>query len=472
MINMSLLGRADAGTNLCGETMTQIRDFTKGNITRQLIGFAWPLFLCNLLQIVYNMVDMIVVGKVVGTVGLSAVAIGSDVTLLLTFLSMGFSNAGQVLVARLIGGGSRQELGRFVGTMAAFLFVCAVAVSVVSLLLQDQLLSLMNTPTQAYEGAMAYSTVCMVGIVFIYGYNGISAVLRGMGDSIHPLIFVAVAAGLNLVLDLVLVWGLQWGPFGAAVATVFSQGISFLSCAVFMFRRRAQFELNIQPGDFLHPDRKMLADLVKLGLPMALKSASVQISKMFVNAWINSYGIAVSAFAGITGKLSTTANLVSNAMSITGSTMVGQNIAAGEYGRVNQVLLRLLVITTTVAGAMSLVMCLFPRQVVALFADTGDAGVMALVDGYVPIAVIYFLGSGWRGVLNALINGSGNHRINFVTALLDGVVMRIGLSVLFGLVLDMKHYGFWLGDALAGFTIVGVGIVYYLSGRWKNKRLC
>ena len=452
--------------------MTQIRDFTKGNISRQLIGFAWPLFLCNLLQIAYNMVDMVVVGKVEGTTGLSSVAIGSDITMLLTFLSMGFSNAGQVLVAQLIGGGRRRDLGRFVGTMATFLLVCAVAVGTVSLLFQKVLLQLMNTPAESYGGALAYSTVCMVGIVFIYGYNGIGAILRGMGDSIHPLIFVGVAASINLALDLVFVWGLHWGPFGAAVATVFSQGVSFLACVVFVGRRRAQFDLEIRMSDFLHPDREMLAELVRLGLPMALKSASVQISKLFVNSWINSYGIAVSAFAGIAGKLSTTANLVSNAMSITGSTMVGQNIAAQEYKRVNQVLLRLLAITTTVAGVMALVMWCFPYHVVALFADTADADVMAIVEGYVPIAVVYFIGSGWRGVFSALINGSGNYKINFVTALMDGVVMRIGLSVLFGLVLDMKHYGFWLGDALAGFTIVGIGLIFYLSGRWKKKRLC
>ena len=446
---------------------TQIRDFTSGNITKQLVVFAWPLFLSNLLQIVYNMVDMVVVGHALGKVGLSAVAVGGDVCNFLTFLSFGFCGAGQVLVAQLVGAKQQDRIARFVGTMAGFLVVCVAMLSTLSLLFQPQILRLMNTPPESYDGAVAYSTVCMVGLIFIYGYNAVSAILRGMGDSRHPFVFIAIAAVLNLILDLILVLGFHMGPAGAALATVISQAVSFLCCVWFLARHKAAFKLQIRPRDFIRWDHAMLMDLLKLGTPMAIKSASVQTSKLFVNSWINSYGIAVSAFAGIANKVSSISNLVSNSMNTAGSTMVGQNIAAREFGRVRKILRQLAVITISIALLMSAAFCIFPDQIFGIF--TGDTTVLALVPGYLPIAVLLFLASALRAVMNALINGSGHSRINFVTAILDGIVMRIGLAVLFGLVLDMKHYGFWLGDALAGFTPFWIGVVFYFSGKWKEK---
>lgn len=445
---------------------THIKDFTKGGITKPLLVFVWPLFLSNLLQVVYNMVDMIVVGNVLAKEGISAVSVGGDVTNLLTFIAMGFANAGQVLIARFIGAGEKHKLGKFIGTMCGFLLVCAVALSVIGITFQDVMLRLMNTPPEAYDGAVRYATVCMSGLVFIYGYNVVSAIMRGMGDSKHPFIFISIAAVLNLILDLVFVAGLGLRETGAALATIISQGVSFVSCVIFLAKNRKKFELNIQPKSFVRWNKDMLSALVKLGTPMAIKTASIQISKLFVNSWVNSYSVEVSAFAGIANKVSSISNLVSAAMNTGGSTMVGQNLAAKEYGRVKRILKNLAVITLSVALFFSVLTILFPNQIFGIFTD--DADVLSLAGRFVPIAVLLFFGSAMRAIMNALLNGSGNYRINFVTAILDGIVMRIGLAVLFGLVLDMKHYGFWLGDALAGFTPFMIGIVYYATGRWKK----
>ena len=450
---------------------TQIRDFTQGNISAQLISFAWPLFLSNLLQVVYNMVDMIVVGKVLGKAGLSAVAVGGDVSHFLTFVSMGFANAGQVIIARYIGARQREKIGVFVGTMGSFLAVCAVILSAAGMFFQDTILRLMNTPAEAYAGAVSYSTICMTGLLFIYGYNVVSAILRGMGDSKHPFIFISIAAVLNLLLDMLFVIVFDMGAGGAALATVIGQGVSFILCVLFLAKKRRQFELNITLSDFLNWDMDMLSDLIKLGVPMAIKSASIQISKMFVNSWINSYGVAVSAFAGIAHKIANISNLISNAMNTAGSTMVGQNIAAGEFERVKKIMFAIARITLTIALVMSVIIALFPNQIFGLFTEKGDTDVLSIAGGYVPIAALLFFGSALRAVMNALINGSGNHRINFATAILDGIVLRIGLALLFGLALDMQHYGFWLGDALAGFTPFWIGLVFYFTGSWKKGRV-
>ncbi len=445
---------------------TKIKDFTHGDIMEQLVKFALPLFLSNLLQIVYSMVDMIIVGNRLGKVGISAVSVGGDVSHLLTFVAIGFANAGQVLIAQYIGAGERKKIGKFVGTMGGFLLSCAMIISVIGFVLRHQMLKLMNTPSEAYEGAMVYSVICMMGLVFIYGYNIVSAILRGMGDSKHPFIFISIAAALNVLLDILLVLVFNFGTGGAAFATVFSQAVSFIACVIFLAKNREQFELDMRSEDYIKWDKEMLLSLVKLGIPMAIKTASIQVSKLFVNSWINSYGLAVSAFAGIANKISNISNLISAAMNTAGSTMVGQNIAAKEYDRVKKIMQSLAKISLSVAGVLSLLICLFPMQIFGIF--TTEADVMEIAVKYVPIAVLLFAGSALRAIMNALLNGSGNYKVNFVTAILDGIVLRIGISVLFGLTFGMKHYGFWLGDALAGFTPFWIGVVFYFSGVWKE----
>ncbi len=447
---------------------TQIRDFTKGNITKQLLTFAFPLFLSNLLQVVYNMVDMAIVGHVLGKAGTSAVSVGGDISVLLTFVGIGFGNAGQVLIARYIGAKEQHKIGRFVGTMCGFLMVCAVVISILGLIFQNTLLALMNTPPESFSGAASYSAICMFGMVFIYGYNMVSAVMRGMGDAKHPLVFIGIAAVLNVILDIVFVVWFDMGAGGAALATVISQGVSFLASAVFLAKNKHRFSLSITLRDFVRWDTEMLSSLVKLGAPMAIKNASVQVSKLFVNSWVNSYGVEVSAFAGIANKVASVSNMISIAMNTAGSTVVGQNLAAREFERVKRVLGNLAVIMCSIALTLSAVMVLFPNHVFGLFSQ--DASVLALAKPYVPIAILLFFGGATRAIMNALLNGSGNYKINFVTAIMDGIVMRIGLAVLFGLVLDFRHYGFWLGDALAGFTPFWIGLVFLLSGQWKKEQ--
>ena len=446
---------------------TLITDFTEGNVSKQLLIFAAPLFLSNLLQIVYNMVDMIVVGQVLGATGLSGVAVGGDVSGFLTFLAMGFSSAAQVLISKHIGAGERHKLGRFVGTMCTFLLSVAIVLSIVCICLREPLLKLMNTPPEAFSEALACSTVCMAGMVFTYGYNMGSAILRGMGDSKRPFIFISIAAVLNLILDLLFVIGFRWGARGAALATVISQAVSFISCAGFIYKNRSYYEINVTARDFFHIDGEMLAELVKLGVPMAIKSAAVRFSKLFVNSWVNSYGVTVSAFAGIANKISTTSNQVSSAVNTAGSSMVGQNIGAKKYDRVKKVMVSIYKITLLVAVVLSVLFVFWPEQIYGIF--TSEQAVIELGVSYVPVVVLIFFGNTARSGMNALINGSGNTTVNFVTAILDGIILRIGLGLLFGLALNMGYLGFFLGDALAGFTPFFIGVVFYISGRWKTE---
>lgn len=201
---------------------------------------------------------------------------------------------------------------------------------------------------------------------------------------------------------------------------------------------------------------------------MAISSVAVQSSKLFVNSWINSYGVVVSALAGIGNKIANITNLTNQALSQAGANMVGQNIGAEKYDRVPKIMKAALAVNTAISVLLIVLMILKPRLVFRMF--TGDAEVLALSAVYIPVAIVNFVSSALRAGMNTLITGSGNHRISFVVAILDGVVNRIGFAVLLGLVLNLGYLGFWYGDVIANFTPFFVGIFFYLSGRWKTRK--
>ena len=444
-----------------------VTDFTSGPIASSLLRFATPLFLASLLQAVYNMVDMIIVGHVMGKVGLSGVSVGGDLIAFLTFIAMGFSNAGQVIISQYLGAGRRDRISRFVATLYSFLLCFAVVSGLLFFLLRGQLLKLMNTPPEAWQEAYNYMTICLYGLVFIFGYNASSAVLRGLGDSRHPFLFIGIASVTNVFLDPLFVMGFGMGAGGAALATVISQAFSFVACAVLVVRRRDLFGLSFSLSDFGRPDRNMLSSLLRLGIPMALKSMSVQVSKLFVNSFINSYGVAVSAFAGIANKIAVISNMLSSSLNTSGSTMIGQNLGAKNYERVPKIIRTVMLLSLLIGTVLSAVLVFFPQQLFGIF--TTDPDVISIGLTYIPIGVLLFFGAAVRTPSNALINGSGNYKVNLLCAILDAIVMRLGLAILFGLGLGMKHMGFWLGDALAGYTPFVIFLFFYYSGKWKKN---
>jgi len=446
---------------------TLIRDLTTGSVPKQLILFATPLFFSSLLQTLYNMVDMVVVGQFVGSAGLSAVSTGSDVLHFLTFIAMGFSNAGQITISQFIGAGKREDIQRIIGTIFTFLLSCALIMTFICLLLREQIIDWVNTPVEAIPHARAYIVMCIFGLVFIYGYNLVSAILRGMGDSKHPFMFIAIAAVLNLLLDLLFVAVFRWGPFGAAFATVISQAVSFIWALIFLYRRKEQFGFDFKAGSF-RIDGEMFKILIKLGIPMVLQSAAISFSKLFVSSWVNSYGLIASAVSGIGNKLQAITNVFAAALSTAGGSMIAQCIGAEKYKRVPKVILTSFLVDGVVALSLSLATVFFPYAVFGMF--TRDPEVLSMALTYIPVAILLYSSCVLRPPMMSLINGSGNYRLNLAIALLDGVFVRIGLAVMLGLGFGMGVYGFWYGDALASFMPFVIGGCYYLSGRWKTRK--
>jgi len=445
---------------------TMMRDLTNGNVARLLLQFAFPLFVSNALQAVYNIVDMIVVGQFIGGAGMSAVSIGGDLLHLLTFVAMGFSSAGQVIIAQSVGAGEPDKVKKTIGTMFTFLLAVALVMSVGSFVIRDLMLGWLNTPAESYAFTMDYTVTCIAGLVFIYGYNIVSAILRGMGDSRRPFVFIAIAAVVNIILDLVFVAWCGMEVFGAALATVISQGLSFVIALVYLYRHRESFGFDFRLRSFAI-DKPALSRLLALGIPMAIQSAAINISKIILTSWINLYGVVFSALSGIYNKVNTMIGIVSNSFTTAGSTMVGQNLGAKKYERVPTIMRTVIVCTATISTVLTLALVFASEPIFALF--TSDEAVLASASILVIPAVLNFYGSATRSMAFSLINGSGNTKLNFAVAIIDGMISRVGIAALLGFALGMGCQGFWYGDALAGFMPLVIGMCYYLSGRWKQR---
>ncbi len=450
------------------DNKTMVKNLTEGSIIKALLTYAAPLFLANLLQAVYNVVDMVVVGQVEGGIGMAAVSIGGEVLHLMTFLIMGFNSAGQVIISQYVGAKKHDGIVKMIATMFTIVFCIAAAILVICIVIGDAPLRWLNTDEIAFAETHNYYMTCVFGIFFIAGYNVVCAILRGLGDSKRPFIFIVIASVLNIILDIVFVKFLGMGAFGAALATVIGQAVSFITAFAYLYHKRAEFGFDFKLKSFrVYPD--VAKPLVKLGIPMAIQSAAVTLSKTVLAAWINNSGYEYSALAGIYNKLGLFAGIVSFSFIAAGSANIGQSIGARKYERVPKILLLVSLIMIVVCGGLCVVIMLFPTQVFSMF--TTDDAILSISGVLIFPIIVNFLGTAARTFGFSLINGSGNSKLNLIIALLDGIVFRIGLSYLLGFTFGLSVKGFWLGDGFAGWVPMFVAFGFLASGKWKSDKL-
>ena len=289
----------------------------------------------------------------------------------------------------------------------------------------------LNTPEEIWEFTRQYCITCIWGVVFIYGYNLVSAILRGMGDSKHPFMFIAIASIINVILDILLVGPMGMGPQGAALATVIGQAISFFFALRLLYKNRDQLHFDFHPKHF-RIYHNVIRQLLSLGIPMVVQSAAITFSMLFVNSYVNTYGTIAVAVTGVARKLENMIGVVSQAISSAGGAMVSQALGAGKTERVPRVVGHAMWIVAIPASFFAVITGFRPEWLFGLFSQ--DPAVLAMAVSYIPIAMIQYLGCVLRPPNFALINGSGNSKLNLMVALLDGIFCRIGLSLILGVV--------------------------------------
>ena len=447
---------------------TLAKDFTAGNVAKQMLLFAIPFMASNALQVFYSTIDMIIVGKYVGNPGLSAVSQSSQILNFATMICFGFSNAGQVLVSQALGAGKRKELNRIIGTLFSLIAVLAVVLTALILGIRVWIMDVMNIPEESYAYAMDYLMICGAGLFFTAGYNMVSAVLRGMGDSKRPFLFIGLASAVNLVLDILFTGILGWEVAGAAWATIIGQGASFLFSLVYLYCRKESFGFDFKLKSFA-VSKQYSKLIVSLGTPMAIQSGCINVSMLFVNSMINSLGVVESATFGAGVRIDDIINKISQGIQFAAVPMISQNIAAGQNRRAMKV-----VHWAWIYSGIFTVICM------VAYIFFGEALFVAFSEDMVgnSLCRVFISAILWMFPALAVMRGSsafiqaiGNAKMSMVLALMDGVILRIGLSWLFGIYFNWGFYGFVLGYGLAAYGCAIPGMIYFLSGVWKKRKV-
>lgn len=304
----------------------------KGNVLKALMIFAIPYMISNLLQVLYGSVDLLVVGQFGQTFDVSGVSIGSQVMSLMTNFVLGLTTGVTVLLGQYVGANEEKKLSKTVGAGIVLSIIMAMIFTILLLMFNQQIVSLMNTPDSAIEATRNYLFVCSIGVVFIVGYNVVSSILRGLGDSKTPLLFVFIACIINIVVDFILVGYFHMGAMGAAIATVLAQGTSFIFSILYLKKKGLGFHFDKKDICFSVYFQKVL----KIGFPIGFQSILVNLSFLIITIVINGMGVVASASVGVVEKLMGFLMLPSVAFGASLSTIVAQNIGAQQYKRANQ----------------------------------------------------------------------------------------------------------------------------------------
>ena len=443
------------------------KDFTKGNIFKQLVMFSLPFMASNALQVLYSTIDMIIVGKYVGTAGLSAVSQSSMIVNFATMVCLGFSNAGQVLISQALGAKKHKEMNDILGTLSVYVLLCSLIFSTVFLVSQNLILDVMNIPTESRKMATEYLVICSAGLFFTAGYNMISAILRGMGDAKRPFMFICIASVVNLILDILFTGIMGFGVAGAAYATIIGQAVSFLFSLYYLFKNKDAFGFDFKKESF-KLNKKYAGMITSLGTPMAIQSGFINISMLFVNSLINEVGVVASATFGVGCRIDDIINKISQGIQYAAMPMISMNIGANNQKRAKDVVYAAWIFSALFTVFFMILYIFFGKQMFILFSD--DPAVHDMSSVFIKAILWMFPAFSIMRGSGAFIQGIGNSKLCMVLAMLDGVILRIGLSWLFGIALNFGFYGFVLGYALAPYGYAVPSLVYFLSGKWKKQQ--
>lgn len=440
-------------------------DLSKGNVVKQLILFAFPFLVSSIVQSLYNVADMLIVGNFSGTASMSGVNIGGQVTFILTNIVVGLCSGGTVLVAQYLGAKKPKDMEETVATMMSTLLAAAVVITLLMLGLKNQVLALIRTPAESFTEASRYLTVTVTGIIFIFGYNVLSAVMRGMGDSKRPFYFVLIACVTNIFLDLLLVAGLRMGAFGAAVATVFSQALSMILCIIYMVRH--DFIFDFKPSSFKFY-RKKMALIVKIGLPAAVQNGVTSFSFLIITTLVNTIGgVNASAAVGVVSKVNGFAIMPAVAMGSSVATMCAQNIGAGEWGRVQKTCKAGMLIAMVCSYVIFVVVQLFPGQILELFDKNPDM-ISNGIQYFRTFSLDYLLVP-LCFTINGMFIASGHTTFSLINSAMSALFLRIPASIFFGSVMGLGLSGVGLGAPVASLGSLVLIVWFYFSGKWKEN---
>lgn len=402
---------------------TQEISFVSGSITRAMLAFSGPFILGILVQNLYGAVDLFVVGRFAETADVSAVTIGSQLMTLITQLVIGFATGITMLIGQYYGAKDEKGMNRTMGSAVVLFGSIAAALMVVYLGLHKALVAAMQTPTEAVEKTQQYLFFCALGIVFIVGYNVISSMLTGMGDSKTPFLFILAACIINVVLDILLVRYLGWGAMGAAVATTAAQAGSFLFSLAFLKHRGLGFPFS---KNDVRIDIEQIGSIVRIGGPVAVQNVLVSASFLFITAIINQMGLAASAAVGVIEKLISFLFVPAIAMGNAVGAASAQNLGAHQPQRARKSMWCGIAIALAPAALITLYCQFYGATLVGLL--NPDAEVIALGANYLRSYIVDILMVSFVFCMNGYFNSYGRSWFSLLHSLVTTFAVRIPMT--------------------------------------------
>lgn len=445
--------------------MEQSCFLTQGNIWKVLIRFTLPFLLANLLQALYGAVDLLVIGKACAAASVAAVSTGTQVTQIITSLLTGFTLAGTVLVGKYTGMGNIKKVERTIGTTITFFAIFSLAFTLLAVAAIPGVLKWLQVPEASFEETYAYIFICCLGIFFICQYNVFSAVLRGYGDSVSPLIFVAVACIFNIAGDLFTVSFLHMGPAGTALSTVISQGISMIIAILYLKQKKFIFRFSLNA---LGIDREILKELIRIGIPVSFQECMVRISFLYLTAITNGFGIYTSSAVGIAGKYDVFAMLPATSAANALAALTAQNLGAGKRDRALRFLKYALVGAFCCSFLFFLWAQIDPASMIHLFSrdeKVVQAGIPFFRScslDYLAVSVLF--------CVNGYLNGCEKTIFTMINCCAGALIIRIPLLYLLqhSRVAELGYYG--LVSPISTLIMLGVILCYVFAGHRIRRR--
>ena len=449
--------------------MTEEHSLLTGSVPKKLVVFAFPLLLANILQSFYNVVDMLVVGRIVGDTGLAAIGNASKLCYIINSICIGMTMGGAVLIAQYKGADDKKGQAESFQMLALLSLVSSLLVTIVSLATYQPLFKMLNVPADTYQDACGYMKIICCGTVFVFGYNAVCSVLKGLGDSKSPLYFVGIATIINVVLDIILVGPFGMGTAGAACATITAQGISFVISLFYLKRHKIFFSMETQRKFMFQWDK--LTAILKVGLPTAIQMVVVNTAYLLVTGMLNQFGTAVSAAFNVGLQINTFAGMPCWAIGQALTAMVGQCMGAGQVKRIRKVVKISLLMNVAVTLVVVMSIQIFAKPLILLFGSTSPEVVN---DGVYYLRICCGFNSliyAAMYTLDSFAIGVGAANVAMINALLDAVIVRLPMSWILAFALNMGFPGIYYGQALSPVLPAIVGLLYFMSKKWERKTL-
>lgn len=437
-------------------------DFTQGNIFKQLFFFSGPIILANLLQASYQVIDSLWVGNLLGASSLGAVSISGAIIFTVLAFVVGLNNAALTILSQQKGLKSEVGLINYLNAFVVILIVMSFTFSLFGFIFAEPLLLLLDTPSDILPMAKSYLRINFIGVLFLFGYNFVSTVLRAIGDSKNPLKFVSVAVVLNLVLDPFFIAVLDFGVSGAAYATIFSQGFAFIYGLTFVLKNK------LAPFQFPRkPKLKEVKLILNLGIPSGLQMAVISAGAAAIMGVVAKFGSQIVGGYGAAQRLDNIIMLPAQSLGASVNSMAGQNISIGQWRRVSRITKYGLLYNLMIMSIIGVIIFIFAKYLTMMFVQ--DAEAVNFATNYLRIMAFCFPFLGINFVLNGIVRASGAMYQVLVLNIISFWVLRYPLASFFAKIYGDKGIPIGLGTSLIISSLIAAA--YYRYGGWRSKDL-